>query len=55
LTSALEEGEGSASRLGRTLPPGNNRYPLYRRLGGLQDRSGRVQKILYGACPLHIR
>ena len=29
-----------------TLPPGKEtRYPLYRRLGGTQGRSGRVQKI----------
>ena len=26
------------------LPPGKTRYPLYRRLGGPQGRSGRVQK-----------
>jgi hypothetical protein len=26
------------------LPPGKARYPLYRRLGGPQDRSGRVRK-----------
>jgi hypothetical protein len=26
-------------------PPGNIRYPLYRRLGGPQGRSGRVRKI----------
>jgi hypothetical protein len=26
------------------LPPGKSRYPLYRRLGGPQGRSGRVQK-----------
>jgi hypothetical protein len=26
------------------LPPGMTRYPLYRRLGGLQGRSGRVGK-----------
>jgi hypothetical protein len=45
LTSALEGGEGSASRPGRTLPPGKTRYPLYRRLGGPQGRSGRVQKM----------
>jgi hypothetical protein len=32
LTSALERGEGSASRPGRTLPPGKNRYPFYRKL-----------------------
>jgi hypothetical protein len=25
------------------LPPGNTRYPLYRRLGGPQGRSGRVR------------
>jgi hypothetical protein len=28
------------------LPPGKTRYPLYRRLGGPQGRSRRVQKIL---------
>ena len=28
------------------LPPGKTRYPLYRRLGSPQSRSGRVQKIL---------
>jgi hypothetical protein len=27
------------------LPPEKSRYPLYRRLGGPQGRSGRVQKI----------
>ena len=27
------------------LPPGNTRYPLYRRLGRPQDRSRRVRKI----------
>ena len=27
------------------LPPGKTRYPLYRRLGGPQGRSGRVWKI----------
>jgi hypothetical protein len=27
------------------LPPGMTRYPLYRRLGRPQGRSGRVQKI----------
>jgi len=26
-------------------PPGKTRYPLYRRLGGPQGRSGQVQKI----------
>jgi hypothetical protein len=34
----------SASR-GRTLPPGKTSYPLYRRLGVSQGRSGHVRKI----------
>ena len=38
-------GEGSASRPGRSLPPGKTRYPLYRRLGGPQGRPGQVRKI----------
>jgi hypothetical protein len=45
MTTALEGGEGTASRPGRSLPPGKTRYSLYRRLGGSQDRSGQVQKI----------
>ena len=45
MTTALEGGEGSASRLGRCLPPGKIRYPLYRRLGGPQGRSGQARKI----------
>jgi len=45
LTTALEGGEGSASRPGRSLPPGKTRYPLYRRLGGPQGQSGQVRKI----------
>ena len=45
MTTALEGGEGSASRPGRSLTPGKNRYPLYRRLGGPQGRSGQVRKI----------
>ena len=28
-----------------TLPPKNSRYPFYKKLGGTQDWSGRVQKI----------
>jgi hypothetical protein len=41
LTSALDGGEWSASRPGRALPWGKDpRYPLYRRLGGPQSRSG---------------
>jgi hypothetical protein len=46
MTTALKGGEGSASRSSRTLPPGKTRYPLYRRLGGPQGRSGQVRKIL---------
>jgi len=45
MTAALEGGEWSAARPGRTLPPGKNRYPLYRRLGGPQGRSGRAQNL----------
>ena len=39
------EGEGSASRPGRSLPPGNTRYSLYRKLGGPQGWSRHVRKI----------
>jgi len=39
MTAALEGGEWSATRPGRTLPPGKTRYPLYRRLDGPQGRS----------------
>jgi len=45
MTTTLEGGEGSASHPGRSLPPGKNRYPLYRRMGGSQGRSGQVRKI----------
>ena len=45
MTTALEGGEGSASRPSRPLPLGKTRYPLYRRLVGPQGRSGQVQKI----------
>jgi hypothetical protein len=37
--------EGSASRPGRSLPPGKTRYQLYRRLDGPQGRSGQVRKL----------
>jgi hypothetical protein len=40
----LEVGGWSAPRPGR-FTPGKTRYPLYRRLGGPQGRSGRVRKI----------
>ena len=42
---ALEGSDGTASRPGHSLPPGKTRYPLYRRLGGPQGRSGQVRKI----------
>ena len=34
MTAAVEGGEWSAARPGRTLPPGKTGYPFYRRLGG---------------------
>ena len=46
MTAALEGGEWSAARPGRTLPQGETRYPLYRRLGGPQGRSGRAEKLV---------
>ena len=46
MTAALEGGEWSAARLGRTLPPGKTRYPFYRRLGGPQGRSGRAENLV---------
>ena len=45
MTAALEGGEWSAARPGRTLPPGKNRHPFYRRLGGSQVRSGRAENL----------
>jgi len=45
LTTALEGGEGSASRPGHSLSLGKTQYSLYRRRGGLQAQSGQVQKI----------
>ena len=44
LTLALD-GVGGQRRAPATLPPGKTRYTLYRKLGGPQDRSGRVRKI----------
>ena len=45
MTTVLEGGEGSASRPGRSLPLGKIWYPLYRRRGGPQGRSGQVWEI----------
>jgi len=44
LDHGARRSEGSASRLGR-FTPGKTWYPLYRRLGGPQGRSGQVRKI----------
>jgi len=38
--------EWLAARPDRTLPPGKTRYPFYRRLGGLQGRSGRAENLV---------
>ena len=46
MTTALEGGEWSAARPGRTLPPGKTRYPLYRRLVESQGRSGRAENLV---------
>jgi len=46
MTAALEGGEWSAARPGRTLPPGKTRYPFYRRLGGPQGRSRLAQNLV---------
>jgi len=46
MTAALEGGEWSAARPGRTLPPGKTRYLFYRRLGGPQGRSGRAENLI---------
>ena len=46
MTAALEVGEWSAARPGRTLLPGKTRYPFYRRLGGPQGRSGRAENLV---------
>ena len=38
-------GVGGQGHSPAALPPGKTRYPLYRKLGGPQGRSGRVRKI----------
>jgi hypothetical protein len=43
-TSAIEGVRGQP-HAPVTLSPGKTQYPLYRRLGGPQDRSGQVRKI----------
>jgi len=46
MTAALEGGEWSAARPGRTLPPEKTRYPFYRRLVEPQGRSGRAENLV---------
>jgi len=46
MTAALEGGEWSAARPGRTLPPGKTRYQFYRRLGGPQGRYGGAEYLV---------
>ena len=40
-------GVGGQRHAPAALPPGKTRYPLYRRLGGPQGRSGRVQNAMF--------
>jgi len=47
MTAALEGGEWSAARPGRTLTPGKTRHPFYRGLGGPQGRSGRAEILVH--------
>ena len=44
-TSVLDGGVGGQHHAPAALPKGKTRYPLHRRLGGPQGRSGRVRKI----------
>jgi len=44
LTSALDRGGWSTPRPGRFTPWKGTRYPLYRRLGRSQSRSGQIRK-----------
>ena len=46
MTAALEGGEWSAARPGRTLSLGKTRYLFYRRLGGPQGRSGLAENLV---------
>ena len=46
MTAALEGGEWSAARPGRTLPSGKIRYQFYRRLVGPQGRAGRAENLV---------
>jgi len=68
MTAALEGGEWSAARPGRTLPPVKTPYPFYRRLGGpvwtdgksrphrdsIPDRPARSQFLYQLSYPAHL-
>jgi len=45
LTSAVDGGGWSTPSPSRFIPGKETRYPVYRRLGGPQGRSGRARKI----------
>ena len=45
LDHGIRRGEGSASRPSRFLLPEKTHYPLYRKQGGPQGRSGQVRKM----------
>ena len=45
LDHGTRRGWGASVTPGRSLIPGKTRYPLYRRLGGPQGRTGQVRKI----------
>jgi len=46
MTAALEGGEWSAARSGRTIPPDKTQYPFYRRQGGPHGWSGRAENLV---------
>ena len=46
MTAAIEVGEWSAARPGRSLSPGKTRYPFYSRLGRPQGWSGRAENLI---------
>jgi len=46
MAAALEGGEWSAARPGRTSPTGKTRDPFYRRLGGPQGQSGGAENLV---------
>ena len=65
MTTARKRSEESASRSGRSLPPGKTRYPLYRRLDRCgksrptgfwsPDRPARSQSLYRLSYPAHLQ